>query len=189
MAGAGTQITVALIGVAGVVSAATIANYDKLFGGNPEPVAPVVQPSPAPTATASPAAVPPVEQTQALADAQKDVLAGSTAALENIASQIEAANAPAPASSPDISGSWRDAEGYSYAVEQNGDRYAYRVFLNGAQLSAGEGQLAATGAMMHRYDGATGVGECIGQVASDGGSIAGVCGDGVNSWPFQIMRG
>ena len=181
MSHGGTQIAVAVISVVGVVSAALIANYDKLTGGPAPAAAPAVQPSPAATPTPAPSPTPPAEKVQALSDAQGEVLGESTAVLDRIATQIR------DSASADISGGWRDAEGYVYSVSQQGEAYAYQQYQNGVLVSGGQGQISGR-TLRHGFTSIYGAGECVGQVSADGAAIEGMCGDGSSSWPFRITR-
>ena len=87
--GGRTEIIIALIGLAGVVVAATIANWDKFFVDRPAAAAPAsVAPS-----VAAPHAEVPVNSVRSFTEAQKNALDANTRALNDIAAQIGGASA------------------------------------------------------------------------------------------------
>src|SRR5687767_7052010 len=84
-----TQIIIAAIGLTGVIAAAMIANWDKIFPGDPPPAAPVV------AGQAQPAAVPgavPVDAAERHARAQAAAMNANADAMEDIAAKIGAAS-------------------------------------------------------------------------------------------------
>ena len=88
-----------------------------------------------------------------------------------------------------IAGAWHDADGYSYAVVQNGNAFSYTFASGGAQIGRGTGTIAGTH-MTYSFandDGST-RGTCEADVASDARAIKGRCSDGPSAWTFIIER-
>jgi len=104
-------IIVAVIGVAGTVSAALIANWDKL--------------SPGRTANS------PTTQQIAQQNAEVSKPAGTRVAERPMTS----------AGVVDVAGTWSEADGHTYIFEQNGSRYSFRQFKNDVQVGSGTGTL------------------------------------------------
>lgn len=86
-----TQILIAIIGLAGVILAAVIANWDKIFPGAAPPEAAATANQAAPAGAAP--GILPVGGVERQAAAQERTLNASTEALDDIAAKIEAANA------------------------------------------------------------------------------------------------
>ena len=87
--GGRTEIIIALIGLAGVVVAATIANWDEIFGDERAAAAPAsAEPS-----VAAPQAEVPVNSVRSFTEAQKNALDATTKALNDIAAQIAGTSA------------------------------------------------------------------------------------------------
>lgn len=87
--GGRTQIIIAAIGLIGVIAAAFIANWDKIFPRDAAPAAPVA------AGQVQPAAVPgavPVEEAERQAKAQAAVMNANADAMEDIAARIGAAS-------------------------------------------------------------------------------------------------
>ena len=107
-----TQIIVAMIGVSGVIAAALIANWDKIFHDRAPQAA---------VAKQDPTSRPPGAATVAPADAAAKIGNAGIA---------------------DVSGIWRDQFGQEYSYAQSGADYTYRWFQNGGLAGSGSGRLA-----------------------------------------------
>jgi len=104
-------VVVAIIGVLGTISAATIANWDKIMGGR---------------SASSPTEAQPT--------------AGNAAAPTDAARADAAESAKLPVGI-DVSGTWGDADGHDYVFEQRGTQYSFRQMKGGTQVGQGEGSL------------------------------------------------
>jgi hypothetical protein len=162
MAEGRTAVMVALIGMAGVIGAALIANADKLFGERPHPV-----PSATTMATATitdarpgPATVPPVAPDPGVA-----------------------------AAPPDVSGVWFDDDGTRFVFSQQGADYSFVQFADGRAVGGGSGTLAGR-AFSHRFRAERiGEGSCSGSVAADGQTSSGHCrADRGGDWDYTVHR-
>jgi hypothetical protein len=151
-------IIVAVIGVLGTISAAFIANWDKLSAGRPAQ-------SSASDQIAS----------------QNAVAPGTTAQSPNapVSAEIPVA--------VDVSGTWVDADGYEYVFEQKGNYYNFRQLKNGTQIGSGSGVLTGRD-FTHSFTGVFGEGRCAGQVSSDGNVSSGTCSAGGSTWDFRVVR-
>ena len=90
---------------------------------------------------------------------------------------------------PNIAGEWRDSDGYSFTISQDGKTFAYNAFLNGRQVGTGAGTMTGTRLTYHFTDTANGnEGDCEADVAADAKTIRGTCGDGSTRWNFAIER-
>lgn len=197
--GGSTQVTVALIGVVGVLGAALVGNWDKFAGhaaaaitatprmaeaGPATAPVPALSPSSSPSATASAGPVAVAATTasvEAMGVAQARAFDAGRAALDQVASKIEAASAP------ELTGLWRDTDGYAYRVAQQGDRFAYIQYQNNVAVGAGGGTLAGH-TLDYRFSGPAGSGLCRAMVAPAGDSIAGQCSAGGTPWNFEVTR-
>jgi len=160
------QILVALIGMAGVLGAAALANWDKLTGTRN--AAPTVAASPQPAAPSAAGAV------DNAVKAAPDTDAG-----------------PTLAALPDISGKWRSDDGYSFVVTQDGRDYSFQQYApGGAWSDSGSGKLTGRKVAHDFRTPDIAAGQCSGEVASDGQSISGNCHDkaGGTPWSFRIDR-
>jgi hypothetical protein len=115
-----------------------------------------------------------------------------------------AAGSPAPAPEPetaratvtpgpngvgDISGAWRDSDGYRYTVQQSGGVFSYISTLAGERTSSGEGTI--TGNRLnykYRNEATADSGTCTGRLAADGRALDGKCGNGLAEWGFHLER-
>ena len=175
--GGNSQIIIALIGVAGVISAALISNWDKLFSHR---------------AQSAPAVSTPVASTDPNADAaaanQLNAATGhaygaAANALDEVGRKIDAA------SGPNVAGAWHDSDGYRYLFDQQGRQFQYRVMQGANQLSTGRGRIEGR-TLRYAYSGDGGNGSCEGDLAAGDAMISGRCNDAETgkSWPFQIDR-
>ena len=89
--GGRTQIIIATIGFAGVIAAALIANWDKIFPKTAPPEAAVAANQAEPAAGPAPGAVP-VDSVERMSAAQAKAMNANADAMEDIARKIEAAN-------------------------------------------------------------------------------------------------
>lgn len=185
--GGRTQILVALIGLTGVLSAALIANWDKVFADK-APAPTVTQSEQARAASSRGAVESGATAVNAQMSAVSRVADASTGVLDDIADQIEsAADQGASAPAANITGAWRDTDGFAYLIEQQDAAFRYGQFANGVAVGGGEGHIQGR-LLNYRFSGAGGQGTCSAQVAADGGSIAGTCRMGAESWPFHVTR-
>jgi hypothetical protein len=168
------QIIVALIGVTGVITAALLGNWDKLF---PRPSAPAVA----------------VSQPVAAGGAATGVAAASTTQPQAEASDTAAPADVAPqagdASVPSIAGRWSSSDGYTYKIEQTGSNFHYAITKQGVPSGTGQGRIDGR-TLAYTYSGSGGAGRCQGELASGDRTISGRCTDGEDgsSWPFQVDR-
>jgi hypothetical protein len=151
-------IIVAAIGVLGTISAALIANWDKLSGGRA-----TGQPSQAVAEHANGAAPPP---------ASHDAGVGADPAVPGVV---------------DLAGTWVDADGYEYVFEQTGTHYRFRQLKAGTQIGSGDGSLVGH-SFNHKFTGVFGDGRCVGEVSGDGNVSSGTCTDGPNTWDMRVVR-
>lgn len=156
-------VIVAVIGVLGTISAAVIANWDKIVGsGSAEPVHVNQTPHNEAAPLPSPDKV-------------------------NV-TPAQTANAPI-----DISGTWRDDDGYSYDIRQTGDRYHLTQFLNGAEVGTGDGHVDGS-SLTHDFTainpltGGQMQGVCNVQLSADARRMGGLCRSGTTSWPVAAYR-
>jgi len=158
-------IVVAVIGVLGTITAALIANWDKLSASR---------------------SAEPVHAEEAH---QKDTDAALPASGGTV-NPAAAATATAPVN---ISGTWKDPDGYNYVIEQNGDRYHFKQYKAGAEVGAGDGHVDGR-SLTHNFtaiDPATGApfqGVCNAQLSEDARQMGGMCRSGTNSWPVAASR-
>ena len=88
-----------------------------------------------------------------------------------------------------IAGAWHDADGYSYAVVQNGNAFSYTFAYGGTQIGRGAGTIAGTHlTYSFENDDESSRGTCEADVASDARAIKGSCSDGPSTWAFIIER-
>jgi hypothetical protein len=157
-------IIVAVIGVVGTISTALIANWDKLSGNRS---AAAVHSEQVHQEGVPPAAAP----------------GGATTP----------AAAAAAATPIDISGTWRDDDGYSYVIEQRGDRYHFTQYKSGAEVGTGDGHVDGK-SLTHNFTatdpntGAPMQGVCNAQLSGDARQMGGLCRSGTNSWPVSASR-
>ena len=88
----------------------------------------------------------------------------------------------------DISGRWRDDDGYNYLLAASGNTMTFQQWLNG--MAAGYGQGTINGRNL-RYGFVTADGRqggCTATVAESGRQIDGACTSGGATWPFTIKR-
>ncbi|ATY31761.1 hypothetical protein [Sphingomonas psychrotolerans] len=100
-----------------------------------------------------------------------------------------AATSPSPQGIGDISGAWRDSDGYRYAVQQNAAAFSYISTLDGQRTSSGEGTI--TGNRLnykYRNEATADSGTCTGRLAADAKAIDGKCGNGMAEWGFHLER-
>jgi len=171
------QIIVALIGMAGVLGAAVLANWDKLTGTRSA--------APAVAANAPAAAPPAAGAVDGLGDAQHNAYGAAAGALDDVAQQISAATIP------DISGKWRSPDGFSFVVTQDGRDYSFQQYApGGAWSGSGAGKLTGRKVAHDFRSTDIAAGRCSGDVAADGQSISGNCHDeaGGAAWGFRIDR-
>jgi len=171
------QVIVALIGLSGVIAAALISNWDKLF---PHPT------SPAPAASQSRLPTSPVSDEAAvrrLGAANEKAYDSAAEVIEGIGAQIEAA------SDPSIAGSWHDTEGYTYLIQQDGRQFQYRMLKGNLEVGAGGGRLNGR-SLDYSYSGGTGIGRCRAELAQGDRIISGACTDAETGarWAFQVNR-
>jgi hypothetical protein len=115
--------------------------------------------------------------------------ASPTATTDPAAAAMSAPDAASAGAVPNIAGDWRDSDGYSFTFSQDGKTFAYNAFLNGKQVGTGAGTLTGNRLVYHFTDTANGnQGDCEGDVATDGKTIRGTCGDGSARWDFAIER-
>jgi hypothetical protein len=174
------QVTIALIGLAGVLGAAVLSNWDKLglsHAASPGSGA-------APGAGAQPDGS--VAAADQYADAQRNAYGAATSALDQVADKIAAS------STPDISGAWRSPEGYVFQIAQKADSYSYQEFENGVLAGGGEGRLDGL-KVHHSYTSPrNGIqyADCSGDVAPDTQWISVSCLDKMSgkSWSLRVER-
>ena len=113
--------------------------------------------------------------------AQGNDYEAGAATLEQVASKADTVS-----ESP-LNGLWRDSDGYAYRVAQQGDRFAYVQYQNGAAVGVGGGTVAGR-TLDYRFSGPAGAGLCQGTVAPSGDSITGQCSAGGAPWSFEVTR-
>jgi hypothetical protein len=123
-----TQIMVAVIGVTGVLGAALIANWEKIFG--PGPPRTEIKGD-----KAQPDTVPRTDAAENLSNAQGRAFDATTSALDDVTSKIE------NAAIPDVSGAWHDRLGQTYFYVQSGADYTYSWSRDGVTVGSGSGRL------------------------------------------------
>ena len=184
--GHNTPIIVALITVSGVMFTALLANWDKLFGSKPAPVAsqPVAANVAVPGLT-DPAAA--KEAARKLSDSQAGTYGAATDVLDDVTRQIQGSSQAAPAA-PNVTGLWADADGYSFRISQSGGNLTFQSYANGALVGRGEGQITGR-ALRYGYQTSDDSGTCTAHLSADGREISGRCQsvDG-NGWPFTVVR-
>jgi hypothetical protein len=171
------QIIVAVIGLTGVISAALIGNWDKLFSHK-------AQPTPVPSApAASSDAKTEAVVVNRMGAATEHAYGAAADALEDVGRQIDAA------SGPTLVGAWHDSEGYRYLFDQQGRQFQYRMMQGGNQLSTGRGRIEGR-TLRYAYSGEGGNGSCQGELAAGDAMISGRCSDAETgkSWHFQLDR-
>ena len=87
----------------------------------------------------------------------------------------------------DVSGSWHDDDGYSYVIDQNGERFSYNQFKDGAAVGTGMGQIDGR-RLAYSFSSGADRGACRAELEPGNASIAGICAIGSNSWPFRVVR-
>ena len=156
-------IIVAVIGVVGTISAALIANWDKV--------------------AASRAA-----EKQAQVEQAAQNLAASTFATEVAESDTTEADRGMDAAAPiNLAGKWTDAGGYEYVYEQTGNQYSFNQFKDGKYIGNGAGSLTGRH-FKHVYAGAFGAGDCSGEVSANLTQATSTCTIGPNSFKLRIVR-
>lgn len=98
------------------------------------------------------------------------------------------AGTPATAPEIDLNGRWHDGDGFTYDLDQQGDRFSYRQLSNGVQQGSGQGQLNGS-VLRYSYLSAGGAGACEARADPTGMTIAGTCSSGGATWGFTIVRG
>ena len=172
-----SQVIIAVIGLSGVVATALFANWDKIF--THPAVASAVAPATPPGAS-SPA---PADKAAALVAAQGRALGSEADVLNGIADKIDASNVP------QVTGSWRDSDGFRYEFTQQGKDYRFRQFRGAAVIGSGSGSLSGRSFSHDFFAQAVGAGRCTGEVSADGDTASGTCQDaGGRSWPFVVTR-
>ena len=157
-------IIVAVIGVVGTISAALIANWDKV--------------------AASRAA----DQKQEQAEQAARNAAASTPASAPAENGTTEADRGMDAAAPiNVAGKWADAGGYEYVYEQIGNQYSFNQYKNGKHFGYGAGALTGRN-FSHAYSGAFGAGSCEGEVSSDVTYATSTCTIGPNSFKLRIVR-
>lgn len=178
--GPSTPVIVALITVSGVMFTALLGNWDKIFGSKAAPASP---PAVVSQNSASNSIVPVrKDAAQQLSDSQKQAYGAAAGALDDVTRQIEVAN------TPNITGVWADADGYSFHIRQSGSSLTYQEYANGARVGEGAGQINGRD-LRYSYQTSEDSGECLGQLSTDGNQISGRCKsvEG-NAWPFTVVR-
>ena len=171
------QVTIALIGAIGVIAAALIGNWDKVFRGRGDPAAVASGPAPASGTATDVAAV------NRMSAAQGNAYNAAADALEGVSRQIQAASVAS------IAGRWHDSDGYTYLVEQEGSNFHYGITQQGLPIGTGQGRIEGK-ILNYRYSGKTGAGSCQGELAPGENAITGRCTDADtgSSWSFQVNR-
>jgi hypothetical protein len=119
----------------------------------------------------------------------------SEAAADATASPIVAASS-APeqaATAPDVSGIWKDNDGFTYKFSVSGEHVSYvqskTADAAASPVGSGAGTISGRTLQYGYVDNSTGDrGQCSGQVAPDGYAIEGRCTSGGSSWSFRIDR-
>ncbi|WP_380876142.1 hypothetical protein [Sphingomonas sp. DBB INV C78] len=176
-----TQIIVAVIGLVGAIAAALFGNWDKVIGRQGG-----TTPSEAATAAQVATVPPPTQSAEQLGKAQERALDASTAALDDIASQIDGAN-QARQEVTDVSGRWRDTDGYDYAVQQQGAEITYVQSKDGVVIGGGQGRIEGR-KLRYTFVSEKERGNCEGDLLPDSRTIAGECSTGNYSWAFRAKR-
>lgn len=154
-------IAVAVIGVLGTITAALIANWDKLSGSRAADRQQVEHASPSKTEAAP---------------------AGETA--ETGAAKDIGMDAAAPIN---IAGTWTDAGGYEYIYEQTGNQYSFNQYKDGKHISYGAGSLNGRH-FSHSFSGAFGAGDCTGEISADVNHADSDCRIGANQFKLRVTR-
>ena len=94
---------------------------------------------------------------------------------------------PAAAAPPLIAGEWRDEEGLTYMIAQQGDAYSFRQIRGGAAAGGGQGRIDGR-SVRHRLVGDGGEGDCVGRIEPGDSLISGTCIGGGRTWAFRIAR-
>jgi len=98
-------------------------------------------------------------------------------------------SASAGVAGKDLTGSWRDTDGFTYQITVEGTRFAYTQLLDGTPVGTGEGTVSGRQLRYRYIDARTeDSGTCSGLVSMDGGTIDGNCSNGEDQWGFQIVR-
>ena len=167
-----SQVTIAVIGLAGVLATALFANWDKLF-----PHAVAVPP------TAAQAVAAPTDKAAALVAAQGRALGSEADVLNGIADKIDASSVPS------VAGSWRDGDGFRYEFTQQGKDYTFRQYQGATVVGSGRGSLSGRGFSHDFFARTVGAGRCTGEVSTDANTASGTCQDASGrSWPFVVTR-
>ena len=119
----------------------------------------------------------------------------STPASAVVASPTDAVPQPVKAADPaaytaavaDVAGAWHDDDGYSYVIAQDGERFSYNQFKDGAAVGTGAGQIDGR-RLTYSFSSGADRGSCRGELEPGDASIAGICTMGANSWPFRVLR-
>lgn len=167
-------ILVALITVGGVLGAAVINKWDALFGAPAQPAA---------VAAVSPANITPPPRVRGPTAICAD---GTRIATNDPAVTACVARTP---SATDLSGEWRDTDGYVFRFTQQGRSFRYAAFKDGAARGTGAGTIDGTRLRYgwRKWTGETG--SCDGVLNPDG-TINARCHDngGGDDWGIYLVR-
>ena len=165
-------VIVAAITVIGTISAATIANWDKIFPDSPAGKATPAVPEPAANEAVVAKDVPSEEKRPAEVAKAAEDLADDAGASGGFS----------------IDGVWQDDYGIRYQVEQDGARYSYIGYQGVVPITRGEGRVSGR-VIRHAFETSNDAGECEGKVAEGDRLVFGQC---VNVYkvvtPFRIRR-
>ena len=145
-------------------------------------------PTPEPTQTPVPVDTPTPVATNIPSPAPTPSIVPTATPTPDVKPSPLASASPAAAGSSDLSGQWRDNDGYNYVIAVYGSAVGIQQWLNG--MAAGYGQGTISGRNL-RYGFVTAdgnQGNCAAVAAADGRSISGSCTSGGASWPFSVER-
>lgn len=164
----------AIIGVSGVLGTALIANWGKIFGGEPPRAEAVKQEQD------KFGAAPPAGSAENLSNAQRPAVNAGTMAVDDAASKIESAGIP------NVDGDWKDQFGQYYRYRQSGAEYRYDWYANGEHAGSGSGRLDGPKfAGTFQYDNGT-AGSCAGEV--EGNRVDAKCDVSGKEFPILLTR-
>jgi hypothetical protein len=146
----------------------------------------VLQETPAPS-TASAAPTPTTAPPATAANPASS--SGATPASVDTGPAVATVSMTAAAAAPDISGTWRDEDGFTYLVKALGGQFSYEVLKDGTHAGSGQGAIVGR-ELRYAYvdDRNQDRGLCAAALSGDGRAIEGRCGDGRTEWAFRVER-
>jgi hypothetical protein len=116
-----------------------------------------------------------------------------TAAPEQPATPTPTPAADQSTAAPDVSGLWKDTDGFTYKFSVSGNKISYvqskTADAAASPVGSGAGTISGRALQYGYVDNSTGDrGQCSGTLSPDGASIEGRCTSGGSSWSFRIDR-